>query len=1236
MWRKAFSLRTMWQFAAGMFLAFALPIGAQAQLLVNKSFSPANIPPAGTSTLTIQIFNNTATVATSVNLTDNLPTSPTGLTIASGGLLSNSCGGTVTATPGATTVTLSGGTVAAQSGGTAGQCMITVQVVANPSSAPASYANIIPTTNVSSSIGGSTSNATATLSVSGVNAITGSKSFTPTNIHGNGTPSQMRIQLNNSNGFPLTNVAFNDPFPTQIILAPVPNLSNSCGGTVTANPGGTNLILSGGTIPSNGNCVILADVVASLPNTSPSDVSARNRLSTNTVTSAQGARNSSNIDGTIRVQKAATVTKAFSPAGIIAGGSSTLTITLRNFNATAITSFNFTDAMPAGVTVVGPANTTCGGTASFTASSLGVTGGTLPAAPTGIGSSSCTITAPVTAAANGNYVNSVPAGNLAGINYNSATATLTVSSVAVTKAFSLTSVPRTGVTTLTITLINRSTASTATITNFTDNLNTMGANITIAASPAASTTCGGAGTLTASPGTTLITLTGRTIPQASSATVPGTCTITVPVQVDNIAALTTRTNTIAAATGLQTSLGNNPVAATAAISVVAPLTAAKTFSPATVVRNNVTRITVTITRTLGASLFTGLAMTDPLPAGFVIAPAPAPATTCTGGTVTATPGATSFSLSGASLGTVIGSSASCTVSVNVQAASTTGTFTNTIPIGYVTANSVAGSVANTSAATRTINVVDGVSVNKTFSPTSLIPGGTSRITIFINNPSSIGIALSGVSLTDNMPTGLVVKSPANASFVATSGTCTATINATPGAGSFGITGGSISSGATCELGVDVTTNAVGTLTNVIPTNSLISTQGASNVNSSSASLTSSGNADVSVTKADAVSTMVAGTNTIYTISITNNSSALAVAGLPVIDNETADLTFPSWSCSAVSPSTCATPSGTGSINTAVTLAPLGTATISLTATADPSSMAANVVNQVLVDPAAAGVFDPVSSNNQASDTNILTRSADVRVTKTISNPTPAVGGPVAFTVTAINDGPSTARSVEVTDALPTGYSFDNATPSTGTYSAPLWTVGDLLPGTNATLVIDATVNASGDYQNIATISAISADPLGSNNSATVTPNTVGLRIEKTSSVITDGVSGANPKSLPGAIVEYRITVFNEGTSPIDANTITVEDILPATVSTFVSTGSGPPVTFIDGPNPSGLTFNYASDVSWSNQTGGGGPYSYTTTPDVAGYDGSVTGIRVRPSGTMVAGSVSSPSSFTIVVRARVD
>jgi uncharacterized repeat protein (TIGR01451 family) len=1225
------------RYVCALFLCFAwiaVSTGAaHAQILVNKSFSPANIAPAGSSTLTIEILNNTAAPAANVSITDNLPASPAGLTVGPGGMLSNNCGGTVSAASGSTSIVLTGGSVPASVAGVAGRCVFTVQVTANPASPPASYVNTIPPANTSSTIGGSSTSATATLQVSSVNPITGSKTFAAANLHGNGAPSRFTIQLNNSNAFALTGVAFTDTFPTSMQLASAPNVTSTCGGSIAAASLGLTIGLSGGTIAANGNCVIQADIIVRSSDTTPQDSNSTNSIAANNVTSTQGARNTAAISRAIRVQKAATVSKAFSPAGIRAGGTSTLTLTLRNFNATPISGFSFTDAMPAGVTVTGGVSTTCtGGTASFTSGSVTVTGATLAAAPSGIANSSCTLTAQVTAAANGNFVNSVPAGTLSGIAFNAATATLQVSSVAGTKSFNPTTIPQSGTSLLTITLQNRSTAGAAAITSFTDNLTTMGTGFTVAPSPAATSTCGG--TLSAAVGGTAITVTGGSIPVAPSTSTPGTCTITVPVQVGVNAPTGNRTNTVAV-NGLQTSLGNNTATFTARLTVSNPIALTKSFSPSPVVSGSVTRLTITISRPANAALYTGLTVTDPLPSGYSVAAAPNATTTCTSGSIAAAPGATSVVLSGASLGTSVTASSSCTVQVNLQAPTATGSTANTIPVGNAAATTPSGTVKNTSSASANIAVVNGVTVNKAFAPSTIAPGGASRLTVFINNPASNATSLTGVTITDNFPAGLVVRSPANATFIASGGTCTGTLNAVPGAATISVTSGSITSGSTCELAVDVTTNAVGALNNVLNPGAVTSAQGQSNVNSASATLVSSGNADVSVSKDDGIASMIAGNTATYTVVIVNNSAALAVAGLPVTDDEPADMTFTGWTCAAASGSTCAAPSGTGPVATTVTLAPLGTATFTITARVSPDSALSSVTNTVSVDPAAAGVFDPVAANNSDGDTNTLTRTADVRITKTISNANPQVGSSVTFTISAINDGPSSAFGVEVSDPLPTGYDLSAATPSAGSFAAPIWDIGDMMPATTETLVLAVTVNPAGNYDNTAAVSAQTSDPSLANNSATVSPMTVGLRIEKTSVVISDPISGtSNPKAIPGAVLEYRIRVWNEGTASIDANSIIVEDKLPD-VDTLITPASGPPIRFADGSTASGLTYNYASHVTWTNFPGGSPPYSYTPVPGGDGFDSAVTGFRVKPQGTMAPGSVSSPSSFEIIYRVRI-
>jgi large repetitive protein len=59
--------------------------------------------------------------------------------------------------------------------------------------------------------------------------------------------------------------------------------------------------------------------------------------------------------------------------------------------------------------------------------------------------------------------------------------------------------------------------------------------------------------------------------------------------------------------------------------------------------------------------------------------------------------------------------------------------------------------------------------------------------------------------------------------------------------------------------------------------------------------------------------------------------------------------------------------------------------------------------------------------------------ADLSVTKTVSDATPNVGDQITFTVTLTNAGPDAATGVQVTDLLPAGLSFVNATPGQGTY-----------------------------------------------------------------------------------------------------------------------------------------------------------------------------------------------------------
>src|SRR5215208_7253919 len=77
------------------------------------------------------------------------------------------------------------------------------------------------------------------------------KSFNPLSIKPAGI-SRLQVTIFNPNPFELTNAAWTDNLSgvqPGIRIANPPEVSNTCGGTVTAAPGATTLSLSGGTVP---------------------------------------------------------------------------------------------------------------------------------------------------------------------------------------------------------------------------------------------------------------------------------------------------------------------------------------------------------------------------------------------------------------------------------------------------------------------------------------------------------------------------------------------------------------------------------------------------------------------------------------------------------------------------------------------------------------------------------------------------------------------------------------------------------------------------------------------------------------------------------------------------------------------------------------------------------------------------------------------------------------------------
>jgi len=145
-----------------------------------------------------------------------------------------------------------------------------------------------------------------------------------------------------------------------------------------------------------------------------------------------------------------------------------------------------------------------------------------------------------------------------------------------------------------------------------------------------------------------------------------------------------------------------------------------------------------------------------------------------------------------------------------------------------------------------------------------------------------------------------------------------------------------------------------------------------------------------------------------------------------------------------------------------------------------------------------------------------------------------------------------------------------------------------------------------------------------------------LLVTKSVQTLSDPINGnSNPKAIPGAIVLYTINVSNQGPGPVDDGSLVITDIVPADSALFVDTAGGDPIVFADGAVASGLAYDFAANVDFSNQAGGGAPFNYTPVPDAQGYDSAVTGYRANPTGIMNAAAGAAIPSFDLRLTIRI-
>ncbi|QGX96759.1 autotransporter outer membrane beta-barrel domain-containing protein (plasmid) [Roseovarius faecimaris] len=594
----------------------------------SKAFA-GSVFPGEVASLSFTIDNSASAAALSdLSFTDDFDAMLSGAVMT--GVTGNSCGGTANGA-GTGFLAFSGGSVAAGA-----SCVLNVGVRVPLGTAGGSYPN---TSSALSSQGLTLAPAaTASLVVNPVFAPGFAKVFTPDALR-QGEVSRMRFTIDNAaNGIAAVDLAFTDVFPAGLEVADPANRNNSCGGTVTALPGATDLSLTGGTVGAGASCVIEVDVLAAGSGPLVNTTSALTSANLPTAPAASATLTSTAAGAPV-------FTKAFAPDTLDQGEITTMSFTVDNSaNALAAADLAFTDPFPAGLEVADPANLSngCGGT--FTAvpgaADVSLTGGSAPADGT------CLIEVDVRATAAGPSITnttSVLSSSLPDAAPASATLNITAAAVpGFAKVFAPDVISQGEISTLSFTIDNAANAIEATGLAFDDPLP---AGLVVASPAAVSNSCGG--TVTATPGTASLSLASGEVAAGAS------CTISVGIQGLVAGAFDNVTSP------LSTSLGDAAAASDRLTVNALPLTASMSFAPGTIEQFNTSVLSYTLTN--AAQIAAGdVTLTDTLPADVTLASPASPANSC-GGSLSAADGGSSVSLTG---GTVA-AGGSCTVSVTV-------------------------------------------------------------------------------------------------------------------------------------------------------------------------------------------------------------------------------------------------------------------------------------------------------------------------------------------------------------------------------------------------------------------------------------------------------------------------------------------------------------------------------------------------------------------------------------------
>jgi uncharacterized repeat protein (TIGR01451 family) len=1087
-------------------------------LSVTKTDGSASAVPGTNVTYTIVAANAGPSTATSAAITDPLPS---GASSGTWSCVANS-GGTCAAASGAmpmsTTATLA----------SAGSVTYTV-IVAVSSTATGSLANSVTIsapagvveTNSANNVATDTDTLTPTADVSisktdGLGSINAGTALTYTVVASNAGPSA------------ITSATVTDTMPaslTGVTWTCAASAGSSCPASGSGSIAASVNILSGGSVTFSVNATVSSTATGTLSNTATVALPGGS-------TDPTPANNSATDTTTINRQADVSITKTDGSATAIPGSTVTYTIVASNAGPSAALATAIADTLPA---TLSGATWTCSASAGSTcpASGSGNIATTADLLPSG--TATFTVTATIASTATGTLANTATATVAAGITdptaaNNSATDTDTLvptADLSITKTDgSAGEVPGTSVSyTIVAASAGPSMVTGATVS---DTLPATLSAVTWTCAASAGSTCpaSGSGNISASvnlaPGGTATFTVNATISTTATGSLTNTATIAAPASVTD------------------PTPGNNSASDSDTLTPTGDLSITKTDGSAAAIPGQSIIYTI-VASNAGPSAITSATVTDTVPAALT-----GVSWTCSAIAGSSCPASGSGSINAT---ISLGVTGTVTFTVNATISSTaTGSLINSVTITAPVGSSDPTGANNTATDTDSLTPRADLSITKTDGLTTQVPGNTASYTVVASNAGPSSAPASNV--TDTVPASL-----SGVTWTCAAGggaTCPASgsgsINAAvdlpvDGSATFIITG-TVAVGATGTLANTATASVGAGITDPVPGN-----------NTATDSDTLTPTADLVITKTDASTTEVPGTSVVYTV-VASNAGPSTITGATVTDTMAASLSGVTWSCAASAGSTCPA-SGSGSISASVTLLPSGTATFTITGTIS-SSASGTLVNTASVA-LPGGSTDPTPANNTATDTDSLTPTADLSITKNDGVASKVPGTAATYAIVATNSGPSSVIAATVTDTVPAILSGATWTCSaTGGASCPASGSGnisasvDLPVGGAATFTMTGTVSASatGNLVNTATITAPGTvtDPTPVNNSATDTDAlapTADLSITKT-----DGVAS----KVPGTSVTYTIVATNLGPSSVSAATVT--DSMPAALSAVTWTCAG--------------------------------------------------------------------------------